>query len=62
MKALEFIYQDVEIHFLLGNDKDVMVNATEMAKAFGKEHLDFEFEQRHFVTYWRIVSAYQASF
>jgi len=36
MKSLEFIYQDVEIHFLLGNDKDVMVNATEMAKAFGK--------------------------
>lgn len=36
MKALQFIYQDVEIHFLLGNDKDVMVNATEMAKAFNK--------------------------
>ena len=36
MKALEFIYQDTEIAFLLGNDKDVMVNATEMAKAFGK--------------------------
>lgn len=41
MKSLEFIYQDVEIHFLLGNDKDVMVNATEMAKAFGKEPKDF---------------------
>lgn len=36
-KALEFIYQDTEIHFLLGNEKNVMVNATEMAKAFGKE-------------------------
>lgn len=36
-KAVEFIYQDTEIHFLLGNEKNVMVNATEMAKAFGKE-------------------------
>jgi hypothetical protein len=35
-KALEFIFQDTEIHFLLGNEKNVMVNATEMAKAFGK--------------------------
>ena len=35
-KAVEFIYQDIEIHFLLGNDGDVMINATEMAKAFGK--------------------------
>ena len=41
-KALEFIYQDTEIHFLLGNDKDVMVNATEMAKAFGKRIEDFK--------------------
>lgn len=37
LKAVEFIYQDTEIHFLLGNEKNVMVNATEMAKAFGKE-------------------------
>ena len=36
-KALEFSYQDTQIHFLLGNEKNVMVNATEMAKAFGKE-------------------------
>lgn len=35
-KALEFIYQDTQIHFLIGNEKNVMVNATEMAKAFGK--------------------------
>ena len=40
-KALEFIYQDTQIHFLLGNEKEVMVNATEMAKAFGKEIKDF---------------------
>jgi len=35
-KAVEFIYQDSEIHFLLGNEKNVMVNATEMAKLFEK--------------------------
>jgi pyruvate-formate lyase len=35
-KAVEFIFQDTEIHFLLGNEKNVMVNATEMAKVFGK--------------------------
>lgn len=36
-KALEFIYQDTQIHFLLGNEKNVMVNATEMAKLFDKQ-------------------------
>ena len=36
MKALEFIYQETQIHFLLQNEGQVMVNATEMAKAFGK--------------------------
>ncbi|MFV8336416.1 KilA-N domain-containing protein [Flavobacterium sp. RSP29] len=36
-KAVEFIYQDTEIHFLLGNEKNVMVNATEMAKLFNKQ-------------------------
>ena len=41
MKALEFIYQDTEIAFLLGTEKNVMVNATEMAKAFGKRTSDF---------------------
>lgn len=40
-KALEFIYQDTQIHFLLGNEKNVMVNATEMAKRFGKEVRSF---------------------
>lgn len=40
-KAVEYIYQETEIHFLLGNEKNVMVNATEMAKAFGKEPKDF---------------------
>src|SRR5690606_4999210 len=42
MKALEFIYQDTEIHFSLNpTDEDVMVNATEMAKHFGKRTEDF---------------------
>ena len=37
MKALEFIYQDTQIHFLVNpNDKNVMINATEMAKPFNK--------------------------
>lgn len=36
-KAVEFIFQDTQIHFLLGNEKNVMVNATEMAKVFGKD-------------------------
>jgi len=36
MKSVEFIYQDTQIHFALGNEGDVMVNATEMAKVFGK--------------------------
>ncbi|HBK84273.1 MAG TPA: hypothetical protein DDZ41_11895 [Flavobacterium sp.] len=40
-KALEFIYQDTQIHFLLSNNDNVMVNATEMAKAFGKRVDDF---------------------
>lgn len=38
MRTLEFIYQETEIHFLVNPmDKNVMVNATEMAKLFGKE-------------------------
>lgn len=38
MKALQFIYQDAQIHFLVNPaDKNVMVNATEMAKPFNKE-------------------------
>jgi hypothetical protein len=40
-KALEFIYQDTQIHFLLSQGDDVMVNATEMAKPFGKEPKNF---------------------
>lgn len=37
MKSLEFIYQENEIHFLVNpSDKNVMINATEMAKIFDK--------------------------
>lgn len=37
MKTLEFLYQETQIHFLVNPlDKNVMVNATEMAKLFGK--------------------------
>ena len=36
MKTIEAIFQDTQIHFLLQNEGDVMVNATEMANAFGK--------------------------
>lgn len=38
MKTLEFIYEETQIHFLVNPlDKNVMVNATEMAKLFGKQ-------------------------
>lgn len=41
-KALEFIYQGTEVHFLVNpDDKNVMINATEMAKAFGKRTKDY---------------------
>lgn len=37
MKTLEFIYQENILHFLVNpTDKNVMVNATEMAKMFDK--------------------------
>lgn len=42
MKTLEFVYQDAQIHFLVNPmDKNVMVNATEMAKLFDKRTKDF---------------------
>ena len=42
MKTLEFIYQENEIHFLVNPmDKNVMVNATEMAKPFNKRVRNF---------------------
>jgi len=37
-KSLEFIYQDMQIHFLVNpHDNNVMINATEMAKVFDKK-------------------------
>lgn len=42
MRAIEFIYQENEIHFLVNpTDQNVMVNATEMAKLFGKDVREF---------------------
>lgn len=40
-KSTEFIYQDTKIHFALSTSKNVMVNATEMAKAFNRRTKDF---------------------
>lgn len=41
-KVLEFLYQENEIHFLVNPlDKDVMVNATEVAKLFNRRTKDF---------------------
>lgn len=36
MKTIEKLFQETQIHFILQNEGEVMVNATEMAKAFGK--------------------------
>lgn len=42
MKTVEFIYRETQIHFLVNPSlENVMVNATEMAKPFGKEPKDF---------------------
>jgi len=41
-KTLEYLYQEFEIHFTVhGPEKQVMVNATEMAKAFGKRTTNY---------------------
>jgi hypothetical protein len=40
-KAVEFLYQDAEIHFLLSQGDNIMVNATEMASLFGKQPKEF---------------------
>jgi hypothetical protein len=43
MKTLEFIYQENAIHFLVNPKNDnVMINATEMAKAFNKRIENFK--------------------
>jgi hypothetical protein len=53
-KALEFIYQDTQIHFLLGNEKNVMVNATEMAKAFDRR-IDFFLKTDHAKAFIKVL-------
>lgn len=54
MKTLEFIYQDTQIHFLVNPlEKNVMVNATEMAKPFNKRVNNFLRleETKNFINY-----------
>jgi len=47
MKQLEFLYQEAQIHFLVnGTQKEMMINATEMAKPFGKR-LDHFLRSQH---------------
>src|SRR3989338_1048225 len=52
MKTIQFIYQDTEIHFALGNEGNVMVNATEMAKIFDKrvDHFTRSDHARKFIS------------
>ena len=38
---LEYIFQETKIHFLLENEENVMVNATEMAKIIKRRTKDF---------------------
>ena len=41
MNIQKFNFDDVEIEFDLRQGKNMMVNATEMAKAFGKDLFQF---------------------
>lgn len=52
MKTLEFIYQETQIHFLVNQDTNVMVNATEMANLFGKRVSNFKVLEstQHFIS------------
>lgn len=41
-EAVQYLFQDRQIHFLIHqSDENVMVNATEMAKAFGKRTTNY---------------------
>ncbi|WP_281980482.1 KilA-N domain-containing protein [Tenacibaculum mesophilum] len=54
MKTLEFLYQETQIHFLVNPlEKNVMVNATEMAKPFNKRVKNFLRldETKNFINY-----------
>lgn len=61
-KTLEFIYQDIQIHFLVNpNDNNVMINATEMAKAFNRR-LDYFLKADHTQNFIKELEKYYASF
>lgn len=61
-KTLEFIYQDMQIHFLINpTDNNVMINATEMAKAFDRR-LDFFLKADHTKNFIKELEIYYASF
>lgn len=61
MKSLEFIYQDTQIHFSLQNEGNVMVNATEMAKAFNKR-IDHFLKAEHTKQFIKALEKDMASF
>lgn len=41
MKVIKFIYNEKEVDFLPGENENVMVNATQMAKIFGRDLFQF---------------------
>lgn len=41
MEVVHFIYNETEVDFLPGGNDDLMVNATQMAKIFGKDVFQF---------------------
>ncbi|HPE87347.1 MAG: KilA-N domain-containing protein [Bacteroidia bacterium] len=41
MEVVHFIYNETEVDFLPGGNENVMVNATQMAKIFGKDVFQF---------------------
>lgn len=61
MKSLEFIYQDTQIHFALQNEGNVMVNATEMAKAFNKR-IDVFLKAEHTKEFIKVLEKNLAEF
>lgn len=59
MKTLEFLYQETQIHFLVNPTKNnVMVNATEMAKMFGKK-TELFLKTKHAKAFIQITNAHQ---
>lgn len=55
MKTVKFIYQDTEINFSVNpNDKNVMINATEMAKVFNKR-IDFFLKSAHAKAFIKVL-------